>query len=338
MSKATHTYPKVSVVLPFYNAEATLERAVESIQSQTFQNFELILVNNNSTDQSVQIAQKLSTSDARIQLLHERQQGVTFAANTGNNAASGEYIARMDADDFSLPERLEKQTRFLDRSPQTGVVSCLVKHIDPTMKSGGIKKYVEWVNSLDTPQAIKQNRFIEMPLINPSVMFRRQLLKKHGGYVHGNFPEDYEMWLRWLGNGVVIDKIPQVLFHWHDSDSRLTRTDPRYSTDAFYRTKAEHLSKWLLNNNHPYLWVWGAGRKSRMRVSHLMDKGVFIEGYIDLKTRELEDSCCIHYNDFNWNAPAFILSYVGNHGAREKIRAFLHSKGKIEGKDFLLVA
>lgn len=143
MSKTTHTYPKVSLVLPFYNAEATLERSIKSIKYQTLLELELILVNNNSTDKSVHIAQKLSASDKRIKLLHEHQQGVTFAANTGNNAACGEYVARMDADDSSMPERLEKQTRLLDCPPQTDVVSCMVKHVDPSEKSEGIKKYVE---------------------------------------------------------------------------------------------------------------------------------------------------------------------------------------------------
>ncbi|MDA3879048.1 MAG: glycosyltransferase [Prolixibacteraceae bacterium] len=164
------------------------------------------------------------------------------------------------------------------------------------------------------------------------------ILARHGGFIHGDFPEDYEMWLRWMSEGVAIDKIPEVLFQWYDSDSRLTRTDSRYRSDAFYRTKAEHLSQWLQKNNHPYLWVWGAGRKTRQRVSHLMEKRILVEGYIDIKTRELNETCCIHYKDFNWTASSFILSFGGNRGAREKIREFLCSKEKIEGKDFLLVA
>ncbi|HKK68537.1 MAG TPA: hypothetical protein VJ946_10000, partial [Bacteroidales bacterium] len=198
--------------------------------------------------------------------------------------------------------------------------------------------YVEWVNNLDRPEIISLNRFIEMPVINPTVMFRRELLQQHGGYIHGDFPEDYEMWLRWMGMGVKFAKVPEMLFRWFDSDKRLTRTDERYSTSAFYRVKTAHLAAWLLENDHPYLWVWGAGRKTRKRVKYLMEKGIFIEGYIDVKPRFLDDACCIYYEEFNWEAPAFILSYVGNHGARDKIRNYLLSKGKVEGVDFLMMA
>jgi glycosyltransferase involved in cell wall biosynthesis len=329
---------KVSVVMPFYNAGATIARAIQSILDQTYSNFELILVDNNSTDNSIGIAREFAEKDRRIVLLHEPRQGVTYAANTGNNAARGEYIARMDADDVSLPKRLCKQVLFLDEHPPVGVVSCFVEHVGHHKSTVGIEKYVNWANSLDTPEKISLNRFVEMPLINPTVMFRRELLQQHGGYIHGDFPEDYEMWLRWMGRGVKLAKVPEVLFRWYDSDTRLTRSDVRYSTDAFYRTKAGHLADWLMMNDHPYIWVWGAGRKTRKRVKYLMEKGIFVEGYIDVKPRFLEDTCCIYYEEFNWEAPAFILSFVGNHGARDKIRNYLLLKGKVEGRDFLMMA
>ena len=331
-------YPKVSVVLPFFNAEKTLERAVRSVLNQTFSDFELILVNNNSTDESLNIAWLLSAEDERIKLLSEPRQGVTFAANTGNEAAIGEYIARMDADDVSHPERLEKQVELLDKNLEVGVASCLVQHIGHHELTGGLAKFVDWSNSLQTSEEIRFNCFIEAPVINPTVLYRRELLKRYGGYIHGDFPEDYEMWLRWISNGVNIKKVPEVLFDWYDSDSRLTRTDKRYSTDAFYRTKTEYLVKWLKKNDHPYVWVWGAGRITRQRTDLLKKKGIWIEGYIDVKERELKDACCIPFDHFNWEAPAFILSYVANWGARDEIRNYLVSKGKTEGIDFILVA
>lgn len=331
-------HPKVSVVLPFFNAEKTLERAVRSILNQTFDDFELILVNNNSTDESANLAWLLAAEDKRIKLLSEHQQGVTFAANKGNKAAIGQYIARMDADDFSHPERLQKQVELLDSHPEIGVASCLVRHVGHHENTEGLHKFVDWANSIQTPIEIRLNCFIEAPVINPTVLYRRELLDQFGGYVHGGFPEDYEMWLRWISHGVNIQKVPEVLFDWYDSDTRLTRTDERYSTEAFYHSKTEYLVKWLQKNDHPYIWVWGAGRVTRQRAELLQEKGIWIEGYIDLKERELEDACCIQFENFNWNAPAFILSYVANWGARDEIRNYLLSKGKIEGMDFILVA
>ncbi len=333
-----NSIPKVSVVLPFFNAEETLELAVHSILDQTFSDFELILVNNNSNDKSRDIAWLLASQDERILLIEEKQQGVCHAANAGNKIARGRYIARMDADDVSLPLRLEKQVQLLDNKPEIGVASCLVKHVGHHNNTSGLENFVDWANSLLTPENIEVNRFIEMPLINPTTMFRSELLDKFSGFIHGDFPEDYELWLRWMDKGVKIEKVPEVLFHWFDSETRLTRTDPRYSTDAFYHIKTRYLSKWLAGNDHPYVWVWGAGRVTRKRVDMLQELGIWVEGYIDVKERYFDDICCISYKDFNWEAPSFILSYVANRGARDQIREFLVSKGKTEGKDFLLVA
>jgi hypothetical protein len=183
------------------------------------------------------------------------------------------------------------------------------------------------------------NRFVEMPLINPTAMFRKELIGNlHGGFVHGGFPEDYELWLRWLDAGVEIQKVPETLFNWHDSDMRLTRTDQRYSPEAFYRVKANYLSRWLIGNKHQSVYVWGAGRVTRKRVALLHEKGINIEGYIDVKERNIEGVNCYPYNNFDWGAQTFIISYVGNRGAREEISNYLISKGKKLGRDFLTVA
>lgn len=329
---------KVSVILPYFNAEQTLERAVRSILNQTFTNFELILVNNSSTDDSANIAWLLAGEDKRIKLVSEHRKGVSYAANNGNRIAKGEYIARMDADDLWYSKKLEKQVELLDNDPKIGLVSCLVNHVSHNDNTQGLKKYVDWVNSIKTNDEIYLNRFIESPIINPTVLYRRELLDWYGGYIQGAFPEDYDLWLRWLDMGVKMEKVPEVLFNWYDSDNRLTRTDERYNTNAFYKIKAEHLSKWLLQNDHPYIWVWGAGRISRKRVSLLEEKGIYVEGFIDVKERKLENFDSINYLDFNWEVPSFILSYVPNWGARDKIREFMISKGKIEGVDFILVA
>ena len=97
--------PKVSVILPFFNAATTLNRAMKSIASQSLKDFECILINNNSSDKSVEIALEQTEKDERFILIHEKKQGVMFASNSGSKQARGKYIARMDADDWSFPNR-----------------------------------------------------------------------------------------------------------------------------------------------------------------------------------------------------------------------------------------
>ena len=102
-----------------------------------------------------------------------------------------------------------------------------------------------WTNGLLTHEEIALARFVESPLAHPSVMFRRSLVERWGGYAEGAFPEDYELWLRWLDAGVRMEKLADPLLIWNDSPTRLSRRDPRYAAEAFYRVKARYLARWL---------------------------------------------------------------------------------------------
>jgi len=159
-------------------------------------------------------------------------------------------------------------------------------------------------------------------------------------YRSGDFPEDYEMWLRWLNQGAKICKLPIPLLKWYDSDNRLTRTHPIYSDKAFYNIKTEYLAKWLKTHNHfhPNVAIWGASRISRRRARLLEKLGIKISAYIDTKKGRQIDKEIIYYEDIDPPGKYFILTYIKQMDAREQIVEFLNSKGYVEGKDFLLVS
>lgn len=332
--------PKVSVILPFYNAGLVLHRAIESIASQSLMEFECILINNNSTDKSVEIAQNQTTKDERFILIHEPKQGVMFASNAGSEKARGKYIARMDADDLSYPNRLKLQAEFLDKKPEFGAVSGLVKHISHSEHTKGFARYVEWVNSVKTYKEILNNQFVESVIVNPSAMWRKEIADKYGMYKHGDFPEDYEMWLRWLSKDVKIEKLNETILDWYDSDTRLTRTQKIYSDSAFYRIKTKYLAQWLEKNNpfHPHIAVWGASRISRRRARLLKQYGIEIDFYIDTsRIREL-DLEIVYYNEIPPPQEVFILTYIKQMNARKEIQDFLHGRGFVEGQNYMLVS
>jgi len=332
--------PKISVILPFYNAERTLERAIESILQQDFKDFELILIDNNSSDSSRELAEKWQDVDSRIKVIEESKQGVMFASNKGTEEANGEYISRMDADDWAYPDKLGKQAHFLDQNPEFGAVAALVEHISHSENTEGFSRYVEWSNSVQTYEEIYNRRFIESPIVNPSAMWRRSLGEKYGLYKAGDFPEDYEMWLRWLDHGVKIMKIPAPLLKWYDSDTRLTRTDKIYSDAAFYRIKSEYLAKWLQENNpyHPYVSIWGASRISRRRARLLEPYDVKFRYFIDTKKSRQIGKEIIFYEDLPPAGEMFILTYIRQMNNRGRIMEFLEGRGYIEGKDYLVVS
>jgi glycosyltransferase involved in cell wall biosynthesis len=328
---------KISVIMPVYNAEGTVLQALDSLRGQTVAELEIIVVNDGSTDGTM----KLLHGQQDIMLLDHSHRGLAPTLNDGLAAASGDYIARMDADDISRPTRMEMQAAFLDLYKDIGVVGCRVAYGGDRKSQAGYAAYVDWINSLITAGDIADNRFIESPFAHPGVMFRRGLFERFGAYRDGPFPEDYELWLRWMANGVKMAKVDEELLVWNDPPGRLSRTDQRYSIDAFYKIKAEYLSYWLRDNNshHPEVIVWGAGRVTRGRAEMLKAFGVNITHYIDLKPRTLDcGTPVIHHNDIPDPESCFILPMVGSKGAREKIGDFLTARGFTAGKNCIFAA
>jgi glycosyltransferase involved in cell wall biosynthesis len=286
------------------------------------------------------MAKKLEITDPRIRLIAEPEQGVVHASNRGALEAFGSYIARMDADDEALPNRLKSQSEYLDQHPGCGAVAGRAEHVPYSDKAAGFSRFVDWSNSILPYEEIYNNRFIELPIVNPTLMWRRETAERHGLYKNGDFPEDYEMILRWLDEGVKIEKIPEIVLRWYDSDRRLTRTDEHYSDRSFYRIKSKYLAAWLKKNNpfHPYVSVWGASRISRRRARLLEQHGVQFKYFIDTKKGRQIGSEVIYYDELPEAGQMFILSYIRQMNNRNKIRKFLNNRGYMEGKDFLMVS
>ncbi|HEY8240452.1 MAG TPA: glycosyltransferase family 2 protein, partial [Kiritimatiellia bacterium] len=187
-------------------------------------------------------------------------------------------------------------------------------------------------------------RFVESPIVHPSISFRTELVRNEGPYRDGDFPEDYELWLRWLEAGVKIGKTPDTLLQWNDAGTRLSRTDPRYSVDAFYRLKSEYLARWLAVNNphHPAVLVWGAGYRTRQRVKLLQAHGIRVEAWIDIsprrKSTSIEGVPVIMPDEVPAPGKAFVLPYVGTRGAREQIASRLEDRGFVAGRNFICAA
>ena len=332
--------PQISIILPFYNAESTLSRALDSIAQQSLQDFECIVVDNRSTDGSSAIARNYCQKNDRFRIIEESRRGVVFAHNAGMALSQGRYIARMDADDWMFPDRLKQQFKYLENNPDIDVVAGQAEYIPHKAKADGFMRYVDWSNSITESGDILLKQFMESPVINPTAMWRRTASDKFGSYRHGDFPEDYELWLRWLNNGVKIYKLPIPVIKWFDSAKRLTRTDLRYSDQAFFKIKTSYLAQWLkkFNPHHPHVSVWGASRISRNRARILEFNGIIIQSYIDITTKRQLDHDVIHYKDLPNADEIFILVYLKQVNMRSETVRFLINHGYLEGKNYLLVS
>jgi len=196
--------PTVSVVLPIYNGAAFLREAVDSILTQTFHDLELILVDDGSTDGSRRIAEDYAQRDARVKVLSNAQaKGVSGALNTGLEVATGVYLARMDADDISLPERLQKQVAYLEEHPEVTLCGTWVRLM-------GEHAGTEWKLATDW-EAIRCTMLFHNAVAHPTVMWRRADFLRHGWHYAGHgLAQDYELWTRIAGT-VRIVNLPDVL-------------------------------------------------------------------------------------------------------------------------------
>lgn len=369
------TPPRVAILLPVRNGASTLLAALESLAAQTFGEFECLIVDDGSTDESAQIAEAFAARDSRMRCLRQPPSGLVVALEHGRASTQAPYLARQDADDVSLPDRFERQVRHLDGHPEVGLVATRVEIVTWGGETDGARRYARWLDGCVTAGQIACGLWVESPLPHPTVMVRREILAAAGGYRDRGWPEDYDLWLRLLRRGVKMEKLPCVGLRWFDHPGRASRTQPAYHRDRFLACRAHHLARVL---DGRAVILWGAGRDGRHAGRALLQNGVSIEAYWDIDPRKIGRTrqgrpildaeeglqSLARSSDASargesapggtpgsgevaalW-APVHaltrerpvVLATVGSAGARELIQARLHGAGFHEGRDFLCLA
>lgn len=327
----------VSVVMPVHDGGAYLESAVHSILSQTHRALELVLVDDHSTDKAIA---KLDRSDRRLKILGSEGRGVVAAFNTGLNHCSGEYIARMDADDLSLKRRLQDQLDYLAQNPDVSIAGCCVEIFSQDGIKGGMQRYQDWLNSVREPDQVRRQIFIESPLPNPGLLTRHAVMECLAGYRDVGWPEDYDLLLRADAKGMKMGKPAQILLRWREHETRLTHTDQRYARVQFMRAKVHFLVNHRLKNQRPI--IWGAGPTGRDIHDLIIAEGGIVEGFLEVHPRRIGGhKRGLPVWSINRCAEAdlpMILVAVGSAGARGEIAAYMNRHGKTEGEDYLFVA
>ncbi|HRH69110.1 MAG TPA: glycosyltransferase [Flavobacteriales bacterium] len=334
------TPPSISVLLPFRNAEATIDTAIASIVQQSLTDFELLLIDNGSRDGSGTIVREWSRRDSRLRVIDEPNIGIAHALNTGLAAAGGRYIARMDADDTAHPDRIERQVSFMEAHPEIGVLGTRTRFETTVEKSSGMAWFVAWQNTILSPHDHYVKRFVDTPLAHPTVLFRKELVSRHGGYDSSPLPEDHELWLRWMHRGVRFAKLQEPLLTWNDHPHRLSRTHPNYSVDAFFTTKAKWIAQWIdrkYGTTRPVI-VAGTSKLCQERARLLTAEGVKIHAFTDVKRREVHGYAFIAHDEVPGPGEVLVISFISQRGTGDRIAAFLTDRGLIEGEDFILAA
>ena len=337
--------PIVSIILPIRNSAHYLKECIDSILGQSLKAWELLAVDDHSTDSSFQILYELTQKDPRVKLLHNQGKGIVDALNTGTENAKSPLIARMDADDIMHEKRLEVQVEYLNQNQEIDLVSCRTEHFPTRQETMGYQHYVNWSNSIIEPREHELKRFIECPMAHPSVIFRKRLIHNYGGYLNGEFPEDYELWLRWFSRGVRMVKIPKVLLRWRDHKNRTSRIDPKYSTMAFQKIKSKYV-KLLQEKTERWgnrkIFGWGAGHVARKFISLLVNEGVALSALLDTNPKKIgkkfNNLPIISHAKLPKPKDAFVLILIGARDVRVQVADHLKAFGYQEGSDFIALS
>ena len=235
-----NSYPlSVSVVVPCYNCEKFLRVAINSILVQSFQDFELILIDDGSTDKTPDILREFAEKDPRVRILkNNANSGICVALNKGLDAARGEFICRMDADDIAEPDRIERQTSIMCAFPKTFVCGSHLILINKQGQETGRRCY-----DLDTVR-IKKNRFFRSPFAHPAAMIRRSILEEHRIRYSERFPyaECYDLWMRLAPYGDFAN-LDAFLLRYRLTDVATKNVHCKASLWSTIRLRAHYLSR-----------------------------------------------------------------------------------------------
>jgi len=332
------TPPAVSVLLPVRDEEDVLRQALDSLARQTMADFEVVAVDDGSSDGTREILRARSTTDSRFRMVLQEAQGIVPALERARAEARGPFLARMDADDISHPERLARQLQAMESHPEWVGCGAHTRYFPPERVTEGALRYERWLHSVRTPADLDRERFVECPLAHPTFFLRAEVLDRVGGYRDPGWPEDYDLLLRLHREGP-LGVVPEVLLDWRDRPGRLSRTHERYTEEAFRRCKLHYLCREVPDRP---LVIWGAGPVGKGFAKLLLEMDRPPEAFVELDPRkigqEIHGATVVHPDDVSGLKGAFFLAAVGQPGARREIRDALSGAGFRELEDFVAVA
>ncbi len=267
--------PIISIVMPIYNDEATLSECIESTLAQTLHTFELVIIDDGSTDQSKTILENYAAKEKRIKLLRHAHQGIVPSLNLGLRHCQGAYIARMDGDDLMHPQRLEKQILFMEKHPDLGLIGSWVAGI-PQMTA-----YQEWSNSLVTDEAIKAEIFVESPIMHPTFFGKHEIFETLKGYRENPWAEDYDFLLRAYQHQIRFGKVAEFLVQKRNSPTRLSQLDWKYKRPAMFHAKLHYFLQCGFLEEKKGVIIAGTGPSGRKIASFCKEYDIAVLGFID---------------------------------------------------------
>jgi cellulose synthase/poly-beta-1,6-N-acetylglucosamine synthase-like glycosyltransferase len=333
--------PPLSVLFPVRNGEAVVRSALESVARQTFSDFEVVVVDDGSTDGTGEILRSVAQQDSRFRVFTRDPHGLVPALEFARAQATGAYLARMDADDGAFAQRFQRQMEVMRSDRRIVLCGTGVAYFPRERVREGASRYQRWINGLTTHEELVRDLFVECPIPHPTFLLRADTLDLLGGYRAMGWPEDYDLVFRLWEGGGRFAKVPDVLLRWREGEDRLSRTHEAYSADAFRRCRVHFLLKTLLRTGRRVV-VWGSGPVGKAFAKELVAQGGSLLAFVDLDPRkvgqEVHGVRVLRPEEALGLRGVFSVAAVGKSGGREEIREALKGAGRAEVSEFVAVA
>ncbi len=326
----------VSILIPFKNTAQFLPECLTSIINQTYPHWEVIAVDDNSSDESSAKVSAFTEKHPGIRLLSNQGNGIIPALQTAYKVAKGEFITRMDSDDIMKPNKLEVMVDSLLAKGKGHVAVGQVKYFSERGISNGYERYEKWLNNLTQNGTNYSEIYKECVIPSPCWMTYKSDLKRCNAFYPYRYPEDYDLTFRFYENKLKCIPCNEVLHLWRDYDTRTSRTSEHYAQNYFLDIKLHYFLKLDYDHSRP-LVIWGAGNKGKSIAKKLIDQSIdfyWICNNPNKVGKHIYDQKMLHFSALeNLNNPQSIIT-VANSPAQKSIKSYFKRFDQLSMVDY----
>lgn len=329
--------PLVSIVMAVKDTAPYLPACLDSILAQTYSNWELIAVNDHSSDATPQILQEYAKKDPRVRYFDSDQPRLISTLQVGYRQVRGTLLNRMDSDDKMPHDKIETLVREWQQHGKGHVIAGGTEHfVDEGEVGDGFLKYERWLNHIAANNLHYQEIYRECVIPSHCWMLHKEDFDAVGAFDPVIYPEDYDLCFRMYRQGLKVIGIDKILHHWRDRSNRISRTWDEYKDNRYYELKLRFFFE-LDRDPNRSLVVWGAGRNGKDLVKGIIENEANIEWVCDNENKIGKDIYNIrmrHFNDIPEMDRPQILIAVASSDAKIEIEKQLQSWGKQPVEDY----
>ncbi|WP_406684115.1 glycosyltransferase [Seonamhaeicola sp. MEBiC1930] len=329
--------PLISILTPFKNTEIYLGDCLNSILNQTYTNWELLIIDDHSTDNSFELVSSYTKKDNRIKLLKNSGKGIISALQLAFNSSSGYFITRMDSDDIMLPNKLEVLANNLIQNGKQHVAIGLVEYFSANGVGEGYKSYETWLNTLTKSGKNYNEIYKECVIPSPCWMLHRDDLIACDAFNPNKYPEDYDLAFRFYKYNFKCIPCDTIIHKWRDYSTRTSRTHIHYAQNHFTTLKVHHYLDIDYDKTKTQV-VWGAGTKGKLMAKLFLERGIHFEWICDNPNkigRDIYGKSLLNFKALTSIKNAQSLITVANKEAQKEIRAYLNKLNLKPIKDYI---